>query len=39
MKHIKQIFSLLFLTILLSNSGMVYAQTKPEYLQNWTQLK
>ena len=39
MKEIKQIFSLLFLTILLSSSAMVSAQTEPVYIQNWTQLK
>lgn len=40
MKSIKHIFSLLFLTILLSSSSaLVCAQTEPEYIQNWTQLK
>ncbi len=39
MKSIKHIFSLLFFTTMLSNSAMVSAQTEPEYIQNWTQLK
>jgi hypothetical protein len=40
MKSIKNVLTLLFLTIMLSSSTtMVSAQTEPEYIQNWTQLE
>ena len=39
MKSIQKIMSLLFLTILLSSSTLVSAQTEPEIIKNWTPLK
>jgi hypothetical protein len=39
MKSIKNMFSLLFLTLLLGGSTLVSAQTEPQFIQNWTQLE
>ncbi|TKB95138.1 hypothetical protein [Pedobacter cryophilus] len=39
MKSIKNILSLLLLTLLLGSSRLVLAQSEPEFIKNWTPLK